>query len=143
MVTRIRAALALVSAATAACGSQAAQPPPSPTPVAGAVTIRGFEMAFDPSTVVFTHGVQVTVTFSNVGGLDHDLQVAMPVTGLRVVSGAVQVPVDQPPLHVHLRASPGASETVVLTPTSPGTYHVECTLPGHAAAGMVGTFVVV
>jgi plastocyanin len=33
-------------------------------------------------------------------------------------------------------------ETVVFRATAPGTYRYECPVPGHAAMGMQGTFVV-
>lgn len=38
--------------------------------------------------------------------------------------------------------SSGDTESVTFTPGAPGDYYYVCTLPGHAAAGMMGEFVV-
>lgn len=34
---------------------------------------------------------------------------------------------------------PGESNSIRFTPTEPGTYEFRCEVPGHAAAGMIGT----
>ena len=43
-------------------------------------------------------------------------------------------------LHVH--GLPGQSHAISFTPTTPGTYTVYCTVPGHREAGMTATVVV-
>jgi uncharacterized cupredoxin-like copper-binding protein len=41
-----------------------------------------------------------------------------------------------------LELKPGAEAEWVLTPMKPGSYELHCSIPGHAAAGMVGKIVV-
>lgn len=41
-----------------------------------------------------------------------------------------------------LELQPGAEAEWFLTPMKPGTYELHCSIPGHAAAGMVGEILV-
>jgi uncharacterized cupredoxin-like copper-binding protein len=43
---------------------------------------------------------------------------------------------------VHMAVEAGEQYIVIFTPTKAGTYPFECTVEGHAAAGMVGELVV-
>jgi uncharacterized cupredoxin-like copper-binding protein len=43
---------------------------------------------------------------------------------------------------LHLPVAMGTTSSLEFTPTKPGTYEFECTVPGHKEAGMRGTLVV-
>ena len=44
--------------------------------------------------------------------------------------------------NVDAGARPGQTQTIRFTIDEPGTYAIECSVPGHAESGMVGTLVV-
>jgi uncharacterized cupredoxin-like copper-binding protein len=64
---------------------------------------------------------KVTFVVTNRGNLPHDFKIAGKVTKL---------------------VSPGKSARLVVVFGKPGKFRYLCTVPGHAAAGMKGTFVV-
>lgn len=93
------------------------------------VTITLREFAFSPSEVVVTSGD--LVAFRNVGTVQHDWTVlSRPVETIEQLSPDLVV--------LAVDVQPGATETQTLD-LPPGTYRVICTVPGHFAAGMVGT----
>jgi plastocyanin len=93
-------------------------------PVAGAETVAvvATDLRFAPTTVTVTAGIAVNLTLVNDGRVFHDLTV--------------------PALGFVLDADPGERASGSLTVDEPGTYTFECSVPGHAEAGMQGTLVV-
>lgn len=94
----------------------------APVPGAAAVEVVATDLQFDPTTVTITAGDPVNLTLVNDGRALHDLTI--PALGFR------------------LDADPGEQASGSLTVDEPGTYAFECTVPGHADAGMRGTLVV-
>lgn len=87
----------------------------------GAVTleIRAGDTWFDPADPTLPADTAVNLRVTNAGKVDHDLTV--PALGLGVA--------------VH----PGRSAVLGIEGVAAGSYPFECTVPGHAAAGMRGT----
>lgn len=94
----------------------------APVPGAATVDIVATDLRFDPTTVTITAGEPVNVTLANDGQALHDLTI--------------------PALDFRLDAEPSEQASGSLTVDEPGTYAFECTVPGHADAGMRGTLVV-
>lgn len=91
------------------------------TATAGAVTVCASEIKFDVTTIKAQPG-PLEVTLRNGGKAYHTLKIldtSMP----------------------ELKANPGKSATGTVT-LATGTYDFECTVPGHAGAGMKGKIVV-
>jgi plastocyanin len=85
------------------------------------VTARS--VAFTPADLHVRAGETVVLEFTNDDQIFHDWE----VVGLANVDAG---------------ARPGQTQRIRFTIDEPGTYVVECTVVGHAAAGMVGTLVV-
>ena len=90
------------------------------TATAGAVTVCGSEIKFDVETIKAQPG-PLKVTFVNGGSSYHTLEIKKTSLDLKANSGKT------------------VSGTVTL---SKGTYDFECTVAGHADAGMKGKIVV-
>jgi Cu+-exporting ATPase len=86
-----------------------------------AVTARN--VAFQPADLRVRAGETVVLEFTNDDPIFHDWE----VTGLANVDAG---------------ARPGQTQRIRFTIDKPGTYVVECTVAGHAEAGMVGRLVV-
>ena len=86
-----------------------------------AVTARS--VAFTPADVRVRAGETIVLEFTNDDPVFHDWEVA----GLANVDAG---------------ARPGQTQRIRFAIDEPGTYLVECTVEGHADAGMVGTLVV-
>lgn len=85
-------------------------------------TVQGSEFSFEPAELTVEAGRPVTVTYENVGQVQHDWVLLGP-DGSELA---------------HAHAKPGETATAEFT-LEPGTYEVVCTVPGHADAGMRGT----
>lgn len=110
----------LFSSACSAAGASSQ----SPTPISGAqqVTVTvGNGMSFDPATITVHAGQPVQLTLRNTGGTPHDFTLTDGVA--------------QP---VKITAGGGQTASGTFTVDSPGTYTFQCSMPGHAAAGMQG-----
>lgn len=94
----------------------------APEPVAGAeeVTVEMTEMAFTPAALEFAAGEPVNLALTNIGGAFHDLTIDA--------------------LDVRIGVASGETVTAGLEIDEPGVYSYYCSVPGHAAAGMQGTF---
>jgi uncharacterized cupredoxin-like copper-binding protein len=87
-------------------------------PVAGAgeVTLTAVDVDFQPARLELTAGEPVNVTLVNEGEAEHDF--TLEEAG------------------VHAVLQPGARKTTSITIDEPGSYQADCTVPGHAEAGM-------
>jgi uncharacterized cupredoxin-like copper-binding protein len=95
------------------------------------------ELRFTPETAAAAAGDSIEVTLNNMGALEHtwtlvgaDVDVTT-ATEANAISGASTGTVPG-----------GESDTITFTAPAAGTYQFLCTVPGHAAAGMVGTLTV-
>ncbi len=102
--------------------------PVSGTPAAAAATgstaldISMIDLAFEPKDASIAAGTDVTINVTNDGVLPHNYTVVNTEFATQTFNG-------------------GMSEALVVNLPA-GSYMVECTVPGHAAAGMVGTLTV-
>jgi plastocyanin len=87
------------------------------------VEVVARDLAFAPAEVRITVGRTTVLTFRNEGSTFHDWQ----VQGLANVDAG---------------ARPGQTQRIRFSVDHPGIYPVHCSVPGHEAAGMVGTLVV-
>jgi Cu+-exporting ATPase len=87
------------------------------------VDVVARDLSFSLAEVRITAGRTTVVSFRNDGSMFHDWE----------VEGVA---------NVDAGARPGQKQRIRFTIDAPGTYLIRCTVPGHAAAGMVGTLVV-
>ncbi|HET7471861.1 MAG TPA: heavy metal translocating P-type ATPase [Candidatus Limnocylindrales bacterium] len=87
------------------------------------VAVHARNVRFEPAEIVVPAGQTVVVRFTNDDGVFHDWEV-----------GGVA--------NVDAGARPGQTQRIRFSIDRPGTYPIECTVPGHADAGMVGRLVV-
>lgn len=106
--------VALVAIAAAVLGGSAGA-----AGTGGRVAVKMSEFKFILSTKTATHGT-VTFTITNKGALSHDFKIGGKKTAL---------------------VKPGKTAKLTVT-LKAGKYRYLCTVPGHAAAGMKGTFTV-
>jgi len=92
---------------------------------------------FDPDTAVVSSGQQVSVTLENSGNLDHSWTLVPADTDTLTVKASDAIGGGDTGL-----VAGGESGTVTFTAPEQGNYKFLCTVPGHAAAGMVGTLTV-
>jgi uncharacterized cupredoxin-like copper-binding protein len=85
------------------------------------VQVKGGEFFFKLSTRSIAKPGKVTFAFTNIGHVLHDFKI-----------GGKQTPLTQP----------GKTVKLVVSFTKKGSFPYLCTVPGHAQAGMKGTFVV-
>jgi uncharacterized cupredoxin-like copper-binding protein len=129
-----------LAAVLGACGSQ------PPAEVTDTLEIVGTDtLAFAPTAYAIAADRIVTVTLTSEAAVEHDL----------VIEGAASSGVSEPTeghshddeeptddLHV-AHAEAGGRAGALLLIKEPGTYTVYCSIPGHRAAGMEATLVVV
>jgi plastocyanin len=84
------------------------------------VSVSGKEFKYTLSRKSAPRGA-IVFKFKNVGVVAHDFKIAGKKTPL---------------------VQPGSSATLKVKITKPGRYKYLCTVPGHAAAGMKGIFIV-
>lgn len=84
--------------------------------------VEAGDLFFEPSSMVIRAGTDVNITLVNVGRAFHDLTISE--------------------IDFHLNVEPGEAWTGGLAGLAAGVYTFECTVPGHAAAGMVGSLIV-
>ncbi len=116
---RIGAGIAVVFAAFAVAGPVLAAPSHARDAQGAAVKVTATEFKFALSPTSAKAG-SVTFTLVNKGHIAHDFAIAGKKTPV---------------------ISPGKTATLTVT-LKTGKYPYKCTVPGHAAAGMKGTFTV-
>ncbi|MGH2520502.1 MAG: cupredoxin domain-containing protein, partial [Chloroflexota bacterium] len=120
------------AAGSAGSGAVTGQKAPGPYTADGSTTVSGGKaqiqaldsLKWQPNTITATPGEQVSLDIQNGGSTAHDFT--------------------SPSLKVSSTAIP-AGKTVSVSFTAPsqaGTYQFWCSVPGHAAAGMVGEVIV-
>lgn len=115
-VARTALVMTLVIAPIALAACQASSPGPT--------TIVFEEMRFVPNRIDAVAGETVRVTLMNKGLQRHDLNFpSLHMPGLQGVEAILE---------------PGETRTITLTFDQPGTPTFQCSLPGHAVAGMTG-----
>jgi len=100
-----------------------------------AISVALEDFSFAPGSIDATAGTQVTVTVSNIGGIQHSwvlLNAGDEVTATAQIT-------DDRILATSADLEPGQSGTVTFTAPAPGTYQIVCHIPGHTEAGMRGT----
>ena len=85
----------------------------------GAIEVTAGDIFFDPKTIEGAASTDVVINITNKGAATHDFA----IKDLNILTDMLQ---------------PGASASVTVNAPA-GDYQYECTVPGHAAAGMVGT----
>lgn len=95
---------------------------PSPRPGAPELVVVATDFSFEPSVIRLPAGESLNITLENRGRLFHDLTIA--------------------DLGFVLSAEAGERASGSLSVVEPGGYPFECTVPGHAGAGMTGRLVV-
>jgi uncharacterized cupredoxin-like copper-binding protein len=115
----VLAALATAALAFAPIGSARNERPT--TAAATTVQVKGGEFFFRLSRKSITKPGKVTFVFKNIGHIAHDFKINRKVTRL---------------------IQPGRTASIVVTFKKKGKYAYLCTVPGHAASGMKGTFTV-
>jgi uncharacterized cupredoxin-like copper-binding protein len=88
-------------------------------PDADTVAVEAGDLWFEPTELEVHAGEAVNLSFKNTGRVFHDLTITE--------------------LELDLNAQPGDTATGGLLIDTPGTYQYQCTVPGHAEAGMRGT----
>ena len=119
------AAAPAATAPAAATAEQAAATPPAEEAAAPAsaapVTVTSHDIFFDPKEITIPANTDVTISLPNEGVTTHDFSIDA--------------------LGISVSIDPGATENVVVNAPA-GTYEYYCNIPGHKAAGMVGTLIV-
>lgn len=95
---------------------------PPPIPGARELTVEAGDLFFTPGELRVRTGEPINLTVVNTGEAFHDFTIA--------------------DLGFMVDVAAGATVTAGLTMDRPGEYQFRCTVPGHAAAGMVGTLIV-
>jgi plastocyanin len=117
-----------LTVAAAACG---------PRPVS--LTVLAYDFAFQPDTIEVQAGAEVTLTLVNGGRAEH-------VWLLLDKDHELTLPYDADDSEFALAstiADVTGRETFTFTaPSEPGEYTIVCSIPEHAAKGMVGTLIV-
>ena len=99
------------------------------------------ELKFFPSQLEFQAGQQYNILLDNPSPIKHyftSKDFADVSWTKKVQAGKVEV---KGAIH-ELELKPGGTAEWVLTPMKPGKYELHCSIPGHAAAGMIGEIVV-
>lgn len=121
------------------------------TPSTAELTITAQDLKFTPTTLSAAAGQIVRLTFVNDGAIEHDWHAAgMPVSGLTAIeqpagfnarmAGIWETAAEAG--NPYAGAGSGERMVVEFTPDEAGEFEFICEVPGHAQAGMVGTFTV-
>ncbi len=107
-------------------------------PAAQSFTVEGDDaFVYNPNSITVPTEAEVTINFKNIGGLDHnwilvdDNVDVLTVTEADALAGANAGMV-----------TGGSEKSFTFFAPTPGAYKYVCTVAGHAAGGMVGTFTV-
>ncbi len=99
------------------------------------------ELKFVPDQLKFTAGKRYKLLLSNPSSVKHYFTAkdfADNIWSQKVDAGNVEI---KGAIH-ELELRPGTQADWVFVPMKSGTYELHCSVPGHAAAGMVGSLVI-
>lgn len=99
---------------------------------------KGGDLSFEPSTLTFEAGKLYKLVIENPSPTKHyfsALRFASAVWTRKVEADGIEVKGSVREIEV----KPGGEAEWFFVPVKTGTFHLECTIPGHAEAGMVGT----
>ena len=114
-----------VAVLLAACSTAASPPPTSGAGGSGQViNVQASEFKFEPAAITATAG-KVSFHVRNAGAAEHEFEVIKDGKGIGEIEGLV----------------PGLEKDLTVD-LAPGTYSVECHLPGHLEQGMKATLTV-
>jgi plastocyanin len=113
---------ALEAAAAMAAGGEASAEAEGAADLPTEVAIESIDIDFNVDTIEIPANTDVTITITNNGVAAHDFV----VEGTEIDSGYIN----------------GGSSATVTVNLAPGEYVFFCSVPGHRAAGMVGTLIV-
>lgn len=115
---------------------------PAPADEAVTVTdvlaIKAQDLTFDRTQLAVPAGAEVTVNLTNTGALEHNW--VLVAATVEPATATVADAINQAASDV---LAGGRSTTFTFTAPAAGNYSFVCTVPGHAAAGMVGALTVV
>lgn len=115
----------VLAVALTACGGGGGG---APQPASGKViNVEATEFAFNPNAFSGTVGQKLSFKINNKGTVDHNFVILNADGSQELAKIEVKV---------------GTSATLDFTPTAAGEYQVDCNLPGHKEAGMVGKLIV-
>lgn len=83
------------------------------------ITVSAREYSFNPPNIILSAGERVKLTFKNEGITVHNFVVKDLGVSTRTIG-------------------PGQTDTIEFTAPASGKYTFICSIPGHAAAGMIG-----
>ncbi len=109
---------------------------------APAVEVTLSEYAFAPADIAFEAGKPYRLRIENVGTTSHTFVSEgffQAIAAARLINGAVAVSM---PYVKTIAIAPKATRELDFIAVRPGVYRLECTVPGHALFGMVGTITV-
>lgn len=116
----------VLAVALAACGGGggggAAQPAAGKT-----YSVDATEFEFKPNAFSGTVGQKITFKINNKGTVDHNFVILSADGSQELTKTEVKV---------------GSSVTLEFTPSAAGEYQIDCNLPGHKEAGMMGKLTV-
>jgi uncharacterized cupredoxin-like copper-binding protein len=122
-----------------ACASQPSGP-------ATDITVEMTDFAYNPSSITVPAGEPVTLTFRNIGNIEHDFVVEKIDATTKVIqdsgSDAHHAHGEEQDYDFHASANAGDTSVIQLTAAEPGTYKVFCSVEGHEEAGMIGELIV-
>jgi uncharacterized cupredoxin-like copper-binding protein len=110
------------------------------------IVVVATEFKFEPNTIEVVANRPARIVLQNNGALEHDLSVmTISVRNVREnskVSASHDAHMHEAGANLHVGVLMGETGMVDFTATEPGTYEVECTIPGHKEAGMAATLIV-
>ena len=108
------------------------------------MTVNMTEFGFEPNTITVTAGEPVKLTLVNNGAVEHDFVVeVIPVKDVSTEGMEMDhMSGDHAEYDLHTATAAGATSTLSFTATTPGTYKIICSVPGHKEAGMTGELIV-
>ena len=119
--------LLIAAALLAACVGKKAS---GPEPLAITITCD-VAFVYDPASFAVETGAEVSLTFKNIGGLDHNWIIVTEDTDVLTVSDASAY------AGINAGLLTGGSEnTFTFIAPEPGTYKYVCTFAGHAPGGV-------
>ncbi len=134
MTTALAAMLALAAAPAMAAGLSEQ----TPTVVKVELGAKGGDLVFEPSQLIFQAGKLYKLVVENPSPTKHyfsALRFASAVWTRKVEADGVEIKGSVREIEV----KPGGEAEWFFVPVKAGTFRLECTIPGHAEAGMVGT----